>query len=143
MPTVRLALSGLLILAVIPACRPETAERPPIDPQVQDIAPPPDATLSTEGDEQAKVAAPGFSGVLPETYPKDAPPYVPSTLVDFGDRWVAFQTPDAMAAVRQRLPALLRGRGWTGDGSTFAKAGRTLRVRYEDARPGTRIVVEY
>ena len=143
MPTLRLALGGLLALAAFASCQREPAHRPPIDPQVQDIAPPPDATLSTAQDEQAKTAAPGFSGVLPETYPKDAPPYVPSTLIDFGEGWVAFQTPDAMATVRARLTALWRGRGWSGDGATFAKGGRTLRVQLEDARPGTRIRVEY
>jgi hypothetical protein len=132
---------GCVLLAI--ACSREPAGRPPVDTEVQDVAPPPDAALSTAADPQAQAAAPTFSGVLPETYPQDAPPYVPSTLVDFGDRWVEFQTADAPATVRARLPALLRGRGWTGDGATYAKGGRTLTVRFEEARPGTRIRVEY
>lgn len=136
----RALLAFTLALA---ACRNEPAQRPPIDEQVQDVAPPPDASLSTEADPQGKAAAPTFSGVLPETFPKDVPTYVPGTLVDFGERWIAIQTPDPPSVVRQRLPSMLRGRGWSVEGDSFTKAGRTLRLRIEDARPGTKIVVEY
>ena len=80
---------------------------------------------------------------MPESYPKDAPPYIPSTLVDFGERWIALQTPDAPATVNQRLPLLLQRNGWTGGGGNYSKGARMLRVRIEDARPGTRIVVTY
>jgi hypothetical protein len=110
---------------------------------VKDVAPPPDAALSTADDPQAKPVAATFSGVLPASYPKDAPPYVPGTLVDFGDRWVQFQTADSLATVRTRYAGMLRGRGWAQQGETFSKAGRTLNVRFEDARPGTKIRVDY
>jgi hypothetical protein len=133
-------LASLLILA---ACSRQPTERPPVDNQIQDVAPPPDASLSTAADPQARAAAPAFSGVLPEAFPKDAPPYVPSTLVDFGEGWVEFQTPDAPSVVRGRYPALLRNRGWSASGDAFVKAGRSLKVSYADARPGTTIRVAY
>jgi hypothetical protein len=145
---VRRSIAGLgfdvLMLALgASACSPEPGQRPAVDTEVQDVAPPPDAELSTAADPQARAAAPAFSGVLPESFPKDVPPYVPSTLVDFGDRWIELQTPDAPATVRARYLALLRGRGWAGDGTRFTKGPRTFTVRFEDARPGTKIRVEY
>ena len=139
----RYAAVLLLSALLLAACSREPAQRPPVDTRVQDVAPPPDASLSTESDPHAQPRAEGFSGVLPESYPKDAPPYIPSTLVDFGERWIALQTPDAPAVVRQRLPQLLQRNGWAGGGDAYTKGGRTLRVRIEDARPGTRIVVTY
>jgi len=134
---------SLLAVAAALGCARQPAERPAVDPEVQDIAPPLDAALSTEADPQAKPVAPTFSGVLPAGFPKDAPTYVPGTLVDFGEGWVEFQTPDALATARSRYTALLRGRGWAGDGGRFAKGGRSLGVHFEDAKPGTKIRVEY
>lgn len=133
----------LPLILVLAACSRPPAQRPPVDDQVQDVAPPPDASLSTEADPQAKAAVPSFSGVLPEAFPKDAPPYVPSTLVDFGEGWVEFQTPDAPSVARGRYPAILRNRGWAPSGDAFVKGGRTLKVTYADARPGTTIRVAY
>jgi len=68
---------------------------------------------------------------------------VPGTLVDFGEGWVEFQTADSLATVRSRYPVMLRGRGWAQEGERFAKGGRAIRVGFEDAKPGTKIRVEY
>lgn len=125
------------------ACRERPAQRPAIDPQTQDVAPPSDAALSTADDPQGHQVTSSFSGVLPGDYPKDAPPYIPSTLVDFGERWVEFQTPDPLVAVRTAFTQSLRGRGWAEDGASFTKNGRALRVSFESANPGTKIRVEY
>src|SRR4029453_19638104 len=84
---VRRAIPFLFLLSIIAACSRQPAQRPAVDSEVQDVAPPPDASLSTEADPQARAVVPSFSGVLPESYPKDAPPYVPPTLTDFGDLW--------------------------------------------------------
>jgi hypothetical protein len=134
---------ALVVVTAALACSRQPAERPAVDPEVQDVAPPLDSALSTEADPQAKAVAPTFSGVLPPSFPKDAPTYVPGTLVDFGEGWVEFQTPDALGTARSRYLALLRGRGWAGSGERFAKGGRSLGVRFTDAKPGTKIRVEY
>ena len=130
-------------IAFLVACSRQPAEQPAVDTAVQDVAPPPDAALSTEADPQAKAVAPTFSGVLPPSFPKDAPTYVPGTLVDFGEGWVEFQTADSLATVRARYAAMLRGRGWVAQDASFAKGGRSIRVHFADARPGTKIRVEY
>jgi hypothetical protein len=134
---------SILALAATLGCSRQPAERPAVDPEVQDVAPPLDSALSTEADPQAKAEVPTFSGVLPPSFPKDAPTYVPGTLVDFGDGWVEFQTADPLATVRARYPSVLRGRGWSGSGERFSKGGRNLVVHFTDARPGTKIRVEY
>jgi hypothetical protein len=134
---------SLLAVAAALGCARQPGEQPAVDPEVQDVAPPLDAALSTEADPQAKAVVPTFSGVLPASFPKDAPPYVPGTLVDFGEGWVEFQTADPLATVRARYPGVLRGRGWSGSGERFSKGGRNLVVHFTDARPGTKIRVEY
>lgn len=134
---------ALLAVTAVLGCSRQSAERPAVDPEVQDVAPPLDSALSTEADPQAKAVVPTFSGVLPPSFPKDAPPYVPGTLVDFGEGWVEFQTADPLATVRAHYPGVLRGRGWSGSGERFSKGGRNLVVRFTDARPGTKIRVEY
>ncbi len=125
---------------------------PPPAPKLDtvEVKPASDATLSTAGDRQETRRESGFSGVLPEDFPKDLPLYRPSTLVDFGSGFVVLQTPDAPGAVRQKLPALLRAQGWQdGPGGEWRPrsgrpgVGRSVRIGFEDAHPGCRIRIDY
>jgi hypothetical protein len=143
---VRRALIASLVIAAV-ACgdEPRTA---PGEVQTVEVGPALDASLTTAGDVQAKPRPAGLSGILPGDFPSDIPTYKPATLADFGDagggrRYVLLQTPDPMARAAPAYRAALAGRGWSGAGDSYSKGGRTLAVLFEDARPGTRIRVEY
>jgi hypothetical protein len=117
-------------------------------PPTEEVAPAVDAALSTAADPQAKARAESFSGILPDGFPGDVPPYEPSTLADFGTgetgrRYVVFQTPDSPELARSRLERRLAAQGWSVARDGFTKGGRQLRVAIEPARPGARIRLEY
>ena len=116
----------------------------------EDVSPPLGAGVSIAGDRQEQTRRPRFSGVLPGNFPRQVPLYEPSTLADFGPSgparsYVILQTPDSPAIVRPRFLEQLAARGHRvgADGTTLLEGGRSLRVTFEDARPGTRIRLEY
>jgi hypothetical protein len=142
-------VASLAMLAAFAACQgdePKSAPPPSVD--TVDVGAAPDAALSTEKDRVEQRRQGGFSGVLPGTFPKDLPVYEPSTLVDFGrgagGGYALFQTTDAVGVVSGRYPAQLVARGWERDGAdAFRRGNGRVRVTFENARPGTRIRVEY
>jgi hypothetical protein len=88
--------------------------------------------------------------VLPGGFPGDLPLPDGGSLVDFGEaaggwHYVVIQTPESLAAVRAATARRLAAAGWTAvaDGASYQKRGRVVRLAYEDARPGTRLRVEY
>lgn len=149
MTSVRGALIGSLALVAAVGCGRADEPRPaPGEVETVEVGPALDASLTTAGDAQAKPRPAGFSGILPGDFPSDIPTYRPATLADFGDagggrRYVLFQTPDSMARAAPAYRAALKGRGWSGAGESYSKGGRSIAVAFEDARPGTRIRLEY
>jgi len=115
----------------------------------EDVAPPLGAGVSIAGDQQERARRSRFSGVLPGNFPGDVPVYEPSTLADFGSAgagksYVILQTPDPLAVVRSRFLEQLGARGYRAGADGVMVGGETsLRVSFEDARPGTRIRLEY
>lgn len=146
MKTIRAGLAMGLLLAG--CARQEPAEQA-TKTETAEVAPAVDAKLSTAEDQQEVRRESGFSGVLPEDFPHELPLYRPSTLVDFGGnaagRFVVLQTPDALAVVRARLPQLLRAQSWQNvSGAEWRHTGgRRVRIALEDARPGTRLRIDY
>lgn len=153
MRTAIAALAALALGGSILACSrseppaPDSAAKPI---PTEDVAPPLGAGVSTAGDRQEPARRPRFSGVLPGNFPKDVPMYEPSTLTDFGPAaagasYVVLQTPDSPALVRRRFLEQLAARGYLAgaDGTTLVQGERSLRVTFEEARPGTRIRLEY
>jgi hypothetical protein len=145
------ALSGLIVLTMACSDRepaaPEAASKPI---PTEEVAPPLGAGVSIAGDPQEQARRPRFSGVLPGNFPSDVPIYEPSTLADFGPAgpgrsYVVLQTPDSPASVRARYLEQLAARGYrpSADGATLVQGEQSLRVTFEDARPGTRIRLEY
>ncbi|MGE5234039.1 MAG: hypothetical protein ACM3OB_08000 [Acidobacteriota bacterium] len=149
MRTIRRRTLVLGVLLIGACARRENGPPPPPRLDTVEVKPAEDATLTTAGDRQETRRESGFSGVLPEDFPADLPLYRPSTLVDFGSgpdgRFVVLQTPDALAAVRTRLPALLRAHGWRdGEAGEWRPAtGRPVRISIENAHPGSRIRIDY
>lgn len=115
----------------------------------EDVAPPLGAGVSIAGDQQERARRSRFSGVLPGNFPGDVPVYEPSTLADFGTTgagrsYVVLQTPDSLAVVRSRFLEQLGARGYRAGADGLMVEGETrLLVSFEDARPGTRIRLEY
>jgi hypothetical protein len=117
---------------------------------IEEVAAPVGSALSLEKDRQGQVREESFAGVLPGNFPADVPVYHPATLVDFGAAaagraYVVFQTPDTPGVARPRFTKLVQARGYqvAADGATMVRGERVLRITYEDARPGTRIRIEY
>ncbi|HKI85224.1 MAG TPA: hypothetical protein VKA53_00630 [Thermoanaerobaculia bacterium] len=121
--------------------------------QTEDVAPPPDASLSTAHDMQAKAVSEGISGVVPGDLPRGLPLYSPSTVVDFGKagpgkRYLTLVTADAPAKVERSMRADLVAAGWTlselaAGKVAAAKGGIEVDLQWIDAKPGTRIRIEY
>ncbi len=138
-----------LALGAALACgRADQPRAAPGEVETVDVGPALDASLTTAGDVQAKPRPAGLSGVLPGDFPTDIPTYKPATLADFGDagggrRYILLQTPDPPSRVTAAYRAALAGRGWSGASERYSKGGRAITVDFEDARPGTRIRVEY
>jgi hypothetical protein len=115
----------------------------------EDVAPPLGTGVSIAGDQQERARRSRFSGVLPGNFPSDVPVYEPSTLADFGPTraggsYVILQTPDSLAVVRSRFLEQLGARGYrAGADGVMVEGATSLRVSFEDARPGTRIRLEY
>lgn len=151
-PTSTRALALLLPLwAALAACTPPAPEEP-IEIETVDVAPPIDAELSTEGDQQAVERAVQIVGVLPGDVPADLPLFVPASVIDFGTAggrsYVELDAGEPPAVVRRWLGERLPGAGWSigaiGDRLIQAhKGGRNVDIRLTDLAPGTRIRLEY
>jgi hypothetical protein len=147
----RLAACLLCGLAATLACRePSPPPAPPAELETVEVAPAADAGLTTAHDAQDTRPPEALAGILPGDFPGDVPLPQPASLIDFGEvedgrRYVLVQTPEAPSAVRAALARRLERAGWTADpdGAVHRKGGRLLRLTFEDARPGTRVRVEY
>lgn len=140
----------LAALALTCACgEPPAPGEAPLE--TVEVAPPPDSGLRVDEDAQERRPVAALSGILPAGFPADLPLPEPGSLVDFGEaetgwRYVVVQTAQAPAAVRSGLAARLARAGWTpvpGADLVYEKGGRRVRLSFSDARPGTRVRVEY
>jgi hypothetical protein len=142
------------LLALVLGCG--CGESPPPAPKAApletvEVAPPADAGLTVERDTQERRPVAAIAGILPAGFPADFPLPEPGSLVDFGEaeagwRYVVVQTPQPPPAVRAALGARLARTGWTavaGAEATYQKGGRAVRLAFADARPGTRVRLEY
>ena len=145
------AVALLLPLCLLAACKPPAPEEP-LEIETVDVAPPIDAELSTEGDQQAVERAVQIAGVLPGDVPPDLPLFVPSSVIDFGTvgsrSYVELDAGEPPAAVRRWLGERLPAAGWSidaiGDLLVQAHKGdRNVDIRLTDLSPGTRIRLEY
>ncbi len=85
-------------------------------------------------------------GILPQDFPSDLPLLLPASQVDLGprdgSRYVSLLSATPTAQVDRDLIALVRAQGWSakdeaGGSRQLSKGGRKVRLRIEDARPGT------
>lgn len=148
----RKASAALVLFVWISGCsgpEPSGQQAAPKTIPTEDVAPPLGAGVSVAGDQQEPARRSRFSGVLPGNFPSDVPIYEPSTLTDFGPAgagrsYVILQTPDSPEVVRGRFLEQLGARGYRAGADGVMVEGETsLRVSFEDARPGTRIRLEY
>ncbi len=142
-------LTGVLIAAIsFAACRKSHEQE--LELEAIDVAPA--LVIETDGDPVAIERPAALVGVLPEDFPADLPIYLPASLVDFGaaeDGWmsVSLLSPHSPARVERELSALIAERGWTvtasGSFRLLRKGSIRVRLRVEDARPGTQYRFEY
>lgn len=140
----------LLVPLVFAACpSPEPGER---ELATTDVAPA--LEVETGNDPQASPPVAALTGVLPSDFPADLPLYLPASLVDFGRsdqglHSVTLLTSHSVSRVRRGLDELLSEQGWAAepggaDGATvLRKGGRQVRLRVENAQPGTAYIYEY
>ncbi len=142
------AITGAMIAVVsFGACR----KNPETEPVIEAVDVEPALVIGTEDDPTAVVRPPALVGILPEDFPDGLPLYLPASLIDFGtadDGWVFVNllTPHSFARVERELSAKLIDHGWTtagGTGRLLRKGSSRVRLRVEDARPGTRYRYEY
>ncbi len=140
----------LLAAAVWAAgCRQSPGEQKP--PPAVDVEPA--LEIPIDNDPVAVERGPELVGVLPGDFPADLPLYLPASLIDFGTgedgwRYVELLTPHALARTDPGLATLLAERGWASDGASggsrlLRKGSLRVRLRVENARPGTSYRFEY
>ncbi len=139
----------LALLALVSGgCRQDIEQQRELD--AIDVAPA--LQIGTENDQTAVERPASLVGVLPQDFPDDLSLYLPASLVDFGtvgdgSVFVSLLTPHAPARVEQELTARLAQDGWStataGGDKILRKGNRRVRLRLEDARPGTRYRFEY
>ncbi len=147
----RSMLLAVLVALLLVACGGSTNK--PSHLETEDVAPPPDASLSTAHDAQAKTRSEGISGIVPSDVPVGLPLYSPSTVVDFGKvgpgrRYLTLVTADALAKVEKSMRGDLIAAGWQlsagADGKVVATRDEIeVDFQWIDAQPGTRIRIEY
>ncbi len=147
-PMTRLFTGALIVAVSFAACRKSLEQ----EPELEAIDVGPALEIGTEDDQTAVERPAALVGVLPEDFPADLPLYLPASLVDFGtvgDGWVFVNllTPHPLVRVERELSAQLTRRGWTaataGSGRLLRKGASRVRLRVEDARPGTQYRFEY
>ena len=151
--TAPLNAGALLLLGCLTTACGAPAPDEPVELETVDVAPPIDAGLSTEGDQQAVQRAAGLSGLMPGDVPSDLPIFLPASVVDFGGpaggrAWVELDAGRPPAVVRSWLGERLPAAGWTigavGDNLVEAhKGARSADYRLTDLGSGTRIRLEY
>jgi hypothetical protein len=138
----------VLLLPFLFACGGEEA---PKEERLEtvDVAPP--LTLETADDPRQAAPEPQLSGVLPTDFPSDLPLYLPASLVDSettaSGASVTLLTGAPLSRVRDELFERARAQGWQVEpdagGAALHKGSARVRLRVEDARPGTHYVYEY
>ena len=147
---VRCILILFLLMPGLTGCngKAEEDDRPRLE--AIDVAPA--LHIDPADDQQAAPRKPALAGVLPQDFPNDLPLHLPASLIDFGSRngsrYVSLLTAAPLARVDRELVANIKDKGWAAsdgaDGSKrLQKGGRQVRLRFEDARPGTLYHFEY
>ncbi len=147
----RSALLGMLIAVFLTVgCRHGT--EPEKEPELEAVDVAPGISIETENDQQAVVPPPSLVGILPDDFPDGLPLYLPASLVDFGPAdggwvYVNLLTSHSRAKVVRGLDQRLRDAGWTitesGGVRQLRRGNSRVRLRIEDARPGTQYRFEY
>ncbi len=143
--------SWLLVLWLAVACGGQNSEETaPPEPELVDVGA--GIAFDPSGDQQAVKPKVSLIGILPDDFPADLQIRLPASLIDFGktsrgQRFVSLITPDPLQTVRAEQESLLRRQGWTIErdktASSLRKGQRQVRLRCEDARPGTVFSFEY
>jgi hypothetical protein len=121
-------------------------------PKLEAVDVGPALEIPTELDQQATQRKEALVGVLPSSFPKDLPIYLPASLVDFGDTatgsWVELLTPHGRVKVGEELQRRLLAAGWQvaehkGLNLKVAKQGKTARLILAEESSGTLYRYEY
>ncbi len=145
------ALLGILVAVFLAGgCQQGTEQKAEPELEAVDVAP--GLSIETENDQQEVVPPPALVGILPDDFPDGLPLYLPASLVDFGPAdggWVFVNllTSHSLAKVERGLDARLRDAGWSvtesGGVRQLRRGNSRVRLRIEDARPGTQYRFEY
>jgi len=138
----------LLLLPLLLSCG---GEEEPEEERLDAVDVPPPLTFETEDDPRQAAAEPRLSGVLPRDFPSGLPLYLPASLVDSettgSGASVTLLTAAPLSEVRDELVERARAQGWSVEpgagGASLHKGLTRVRLRVEDARPGTHYVYEY
>ncbi len=143
-------LAWMSFFTLLNACGRESEN---VDGKLEAVDVAPSLTIATEDDPRAVVRPPELTGVLPQDFPKDVPLFLPASLIDFGTRtkgqkYISLLTSASVSEVDRGLTALVQGTGWSasnndGGSRLLRKGSQQVRLRIEDARPGTLYHFEY
>ena len=149
--TARAVATALVLLALACfGCRGENTQED-ATPALEAVDVEPSLEITTTDDPQEVKRAPELVGVLPDDFPNGLPLLLPASLVDFGSRdgsrYVSLLTAAARTQVDRELGELARRAGWSvtasADGKLLRKGAQQVRLRFENARPGTFYHFEY
>jgi hypothetical protein len=140
----RLVLIPVAMLVALVACnRGPRAERAAGgELETVEVAPPPDAAASLEGDEvERRRQESGLAGILPSDFPRDLPLPLPASLIDVersgGEVAILLASTSSCATLRESHRHQLAAAGWREEGAgSFRQGGRRAAVAYRDSRPG-------
>ena len=149
-----LAAVGLASVLGLSACGPTPKPSPPAEQPIPTVevsaAPDARATTTTDAVERRRAEAGGFSGVLPEGFPKEVHILRPASLVDVepgagGGLAITLDRRQAPAEVEPRYAAMLTAAGWQPVGGAGVASGSwqkgelRLAVEVRDTHPGCRL----
>jgi hypothetical protein len=111
-----------------------------------DVIEAPDAHASLDADRiEVPRAEPGdgVAGALPAGFPSEVPLPRPSSLVDFGPRWIALDIDGELEGVRTAYVRQLSSAGFAArDGDRWSRGDLSLRVAWATRGGGTRLTIE-
>jgi len=143
-------IATALVLLACCGCRGNPSDEN-VTPALEAVDVEPSLEITTTDDPQEVKRAPELVGILPEDFPNGLPLLLPASLVDFGSRdgsrYVSLLTPASRKQVDRQLSELVRRAGWsvtpTAEGKQLRKGAQQVRLRFENARPGTFYHFEY